>query len=557
MASASHSCELADNIHKCPLSNKSSFRYNWKRPQPAICVTKLKEEEVPHVTVVRPVKGLEPRLYECLAASLRQTYPTSKIDTVFCVSSRSDPAFPILERLCRDFKHVNVRILVEEEDPLLLKDKNALGPNPKIRNMSRAYREARGDIVWILDCNVWAGKGVCGRLVDLLCGYTDSEQGTKRKNKFVHQTPVAVDMDAQSMTADERKQLLGGRSAQNLNSTDIAASTSSDPRNHSNSALRKILQRGGGRLDEAFLSSSHAKFYNAINTVAIAPCIIGKSTMFRRSQLDYITSSNPERAAGIDFFSDNICEDHLIGDALWKQPQAFEQGSYCPAPGEEKVSWGKHAMLFGDFCFQPISHTPVMAYMDRRIRWLRVRKFTVTLATFVEPGTESILCSLYGAYALTTLPFFERIGIPRTWLSFLVIWLVNMSIWCTVDYIQYLLLHSAKTVEIDAATPDFVLPQRSAQAYHQAESLQPLLGDKTPKKPSLLDGARRNFREFFFAWLGREVSALPIWVIAFWGGVTVEWRGRKFWVGLDMKVHEILPKEASEAEGVKAAASKN
>jgi ceramide glucosyltransferase len=462
---------------------------------------------------------------------------------VFCVSERSDPAFPILERLCRDFKDVNVRILVEEEDPLVVKDRNALGPNPKIRNMSRAYREARGDIVWILDCNVWAGKGVCGRLVDLLCGYKDGQQGKKQKYKFVHQTPVAVDMDAQGMTVDERKELLGGRPAEDLDATDIAASTSSGPRNHSNSLLRRILQRGGGRLDEAFLSSAHAKFYNAINTVAIAPCIIGKSTMFRRSQLNFITSTNPERAPGIDFFSDNICEDHLIGDALWKQPQAFEKSGYKPAPGAENVSWGKHAMLFGDFCFQPISHTPVLAYMDRRIRWLRVRKFTVTLATFVEPGTESILCSIYGAYALTTLPFFQNIGIPPTWLAFALIWLVNMTLWCSIDYIQYLLLHCAKTVEIDANTPDFILPQRSAAAYHQAASLQPLLGDKTPKEPSLLDGARRSIPEFLLAWIGREVSALPIWVVAFWGGVTVEWRGRKFWVGLDMKVHEILPKE--------------
>jgi ceramide glucosyltransferase len=531
--------DCSDTTHDC-LSDTRRFRYNWKQPQPAICITKHKEEELPHVTVIRPVKGLEPRLYECLAASLRQTYPKSKIDTVFCVSSRSDLAFPILERLCRDFRDANVRILVEEEDPMLLKDKNALGPNPKIRNMSRAYREARGDIVWILDCNVWAGKGVCGRLVDLLCGYKDGEQGKKTKYKFVHQTPVAVDMDAQGMTVDERKQLLGERPAEATDSTGLASSTSSNPRNHSNSLFRRVMQRGGGRLDEAFLSSAHAKFYNAINTVAVAPCIIGKSTMFRRSQLNYITSSNPDRAPGIDFFSDNICEDHLIGDALWKQKQAFEKPGAIPNP---KVSWGKHAMLFGDFCFQPISHTPVMAYMDRRIRWLRVRKFTVTLATFVEPGTESILCSLYGAFALTTLPFFQRIGIPPTWLVFLVIWLINMTLWCTVDYIQYLLLHSAKTVEIDADTPDFILPQRSAQAYHQAESLKPLLGSKTPKEPTLLDGARRTFREFFFAWLGREVSALPIWIIAFWGGVTVEWRGRKFWVGLDMKVHEILEPE--------------
>jgi ceramide glucosyltransferase len=532
------------------VSNARRFRYNWKQPQPAICITKHKEEELPHVTVIRPVKGLEPRLYECLAASLRQTYPKSKIDTVFCVSSRTDPAFPILQRLCRDFRDANVRILVEEEDPLLLKDKNALGPNPKIRNMSRAYREARGDIVWILDCNVWAGKGVCGRLVDLLCGYKDGENGKKIKYKFVHQTPVAVDMDAQGMTVDERKQLLGGRPAEDTDATDVAATTSSGPRTHSNSLFRRVMQRGGGRLDEAFLSSAHAKFYNAINTVAVAPCIIGKSTMFRRSQLNYITSSNPARAPGIDFFSDNICEDHLIGDALWKQKQAFEKPGAIP---QKNVSWGKHAMLFGDFCFQPISHTPVMAYMDRRIRWLRVRKFTVTLATFVEPGTESILCSLYGAFALTTLPFFQRIGIPPTWLAFFAIWLINMTLWCTVDYIQYLLLHSAKTVEIDADTPDFILPQRSAQAYHQAESLKPLLGDKTPKEPTLLDGARRNFREFFFAWLGREVSALPIWIIAFWGGVTVEWRGRKFWVGLDMKVHEILePEEKKEKKKIPA-----
>ena len=43
------------------------------------------------------------------------------------------------------------------------------------------------------------------------------------------------------------------------------------------------------------------------------------------------------------------------------------------------------------------------------------------------------------------------------------------------------------------------------------------------------------------AWVGREaLSALPIWCWAFWGGTSLEWRGRKFWVGMDMKVHEII-----------------
>lgn len=423
---------------------------------------------------------------------------------------------------------------MEDEDPLLRKDKDALGPNPKIRNMSRAYREAKGDIVWILDCNVWVGKGVCGRMVDLLCGY-----GGKTKYKFVHQTPLTVDLDSQSLSQEERKQLLGG-GEHAVDALDIAASTSSDPRNHSRGRFRRLLQRGGGRLDEAFMSSAHAKFYNAINTVAVAPCVMGKSTMFRRSHLNYVTNTNPNRAAGIDFFSDNICEDHLIGDALWKKAQAFEEPGYHPEPGEQVEKWGKHAMLFGDFCFQPISHTSVAACIHRRLRWLRVRKFTVTAATFVEPGTESIVCSLYGAYALTSLPFFNRLGISSSLSSFFLIWLMSMAAWCLVDYTQYLLLHSAKTVELDQHTPDFVLPQRSHRAYHQASSLQPLLGSGTPRQPSLLDGARRSFSEWFWAWIGREISALPIWVWAFYGGVTVEWRGRKFWVGLDMRVHEIL-----------------
>jgi ceramide glucosyltransferase len=110
-----------------------------------------------------------------------------------------------------------------------------------------------------------------------------------------------------------------------------------------------------------------------------------------------------------------------------------------------------------------------------------------------------------------------------------------------MDWVQYMLLHSARTVELDSNTPDFVLPQRSAHGQAYSPSREPLIG-KRQLKPSLLDGRRRTFRQFFFAWFARELTALPIWLWAFYGGVTVEWRGRRFWVGLDMKVHEIKDK---------------
>jgi ceramide glucosyltransferase len=168
-----------------------------------------------------------------------------------------------------------------------------------------------------------------------------------------------------------------------------------------------------------------------------------------------------------------------------------------------------------------MANMSVAEYWRRRVRWLRVRKYTVTLATFVEPGTESFLCSLYGAFAVTTLPFFEsRFGVPPTWTAFAIFWLCSVSTWCFIDRTLYLLLHSGRSIETDDNTPAFAQPPQ--------------------------DGRRRSFTDWLFAWIGREALALPIWIWAVYGGARVEWRGREFWVGMDMKVHELMKNKSSE-----------
>ncbi|KAL1851262.1 Ceramide glucosyltransferase [Paecilomyces lecythidis] len=464
--------------------------------------------EAPHITVIRPVKGLEPRLYECLASTFRQDYPSDKLTVYFCVATRADPAVPILEQVLTDFPHADARLFVEDEDPLLNgegSDPYDLGPNPKIRNMSRAYREARGDIVWIIDCNVWVGKGVCGRMVDRLCGFGS---GNGYKYKFVHHVPIVVDVDEDNGLGPERQPLLRPQNK----------GTTADSGRHGSSCFSPLLQTGGGRLEELFMSSSHAKMYTAINTVLIAPCIVGKSNMFRRSHLDYLTapsSTDPHRRnPGIDYFSDNICEDHLIGDLLWKKQIREEK--------EVGERWGKHGIVFGDFAFQPVANMSVKAYIARRVRWLRVRKFTVLLATLVEPGTESLLCSVYGAFGITTslAPYCVRNGYDfcshlTSWSAFFALWVFSVVMWAAIDWTQYLKLHSAQTVEVDENTPSFV---------------------RARPKGAL---ARRHFLHWLAAWIGREALALPIWIWAFYGGVTVVWRDRVFRVGLDMKVREI------------------
>ena len=478
-------------------------------------------QRVPHVTIVRPVKGIEPYLYECLAATFNQTYPRGKLTIYFCVSSRHDPAFPTLERLITDFQDFDVKILVEAEDPNLSgRDGRIgnLGPNPKIRNMSRAYREAKGDILWIIDCNVWVSSSVAGRMVDLLCGFTTTAPG--RKYKFVHQLPLVVDVSSTASAVP-------------------SSSLSSGPK------VPMIpmfpIDNVGGLVDELFLSTSHAKFYTAIATVAIAPCTVGKSNMFRRSHLNALitaTSTSPyntnpgEQHQGIDFFSDNICEDHLIGDLLWRSPVPQYVEKMAETEGRDpehtsanapkaKVTWSNHALLPphpSSLCTQPIANTSLSSYIDRRTRWLRVRKFTVPMATLVEPGTESLLCSAYGAWGLTTLPWCHTtLGIPQTWLTFVTIYLTSIIIWATIDrYVSSMLLYGGTS---------------------QAE--RPSFGRTT--------GRRRSLKEWILAWLGREILAFPIWAWAFFGGVTVVWRGRRFWVGMDMRVHEIEEGEEGDA----------
>lgn len=443
----------------------------------------LPKGEIPHVTVIRPVKGWEDGLYECLAASFRQNYPRDKMTVYLCVASADDPAYPYLERLVREFPGFDAQILIEEQDPLLHgphgKADN-LGPNPKVRNISRAYREAKGDIIWIVDANVWIPEGVAGRMVDKLCGFR-SDGRRARPFKFVHQLPLVVDIPP-------------------------AAPPPSALRSWSWSWSSPSC---GGRLDEMFMSTTHAKFYSAINTVGVAPCILGKSNMFRKSHLDTFTdpaqnpllaSSAGVRGRGIDFFSSYICEDHLIGELLWR--------SYLPG-------FSNHGLVFGDPAIQPMSLMSVSDYVARRVRWLRVRKWTVMLATLVEPGVESLLCCGYFSFAVTTLPWFRQL-LPRTWSAMAAVWLCSVTIWMLLDRLVSSLLLQCRSVDVDENTPSY------ARGVGRPGGV--------PARP---------FAAWLRAWIGREALALPIWTWAVLLGTTVVWRGKKFSVRMDMRVVEI------------------
>lgn len=447
------------------------------------------------------MKGLEPNLYECIASTFRLDYPRQKLSIRLCVADKEDPAFPLLTKIVAEFPGFDAQVLVEEEDSYLHGASGHvanLGPNPKIRNISRAYREAKSDIVWIADSNVWVQSGCLARMVDKLTGLRADGKHAK-PFKFVHMLPLVTETEDLWEASPERRGLL-------------ASSKAGAVKDKEGSLWDRVMRCGGGRLDEMFMATTHAKFYSAINTVGVAPCVVGKSNMFRKSHLDVLTdpARNPSLPGksglvGLDYFSNYICEDHLIGDTFWK----------ADLPG-----FDNHAMVSGDLAIQPTAGFAVQSYIGRRVRWLRARKWTVLLATLVEPGVESLLCCAHSAFALTTIPWaHEALGIPQTWAAMGTIWAASVSLWMFGDWCTYNKLHAGHSIELDEHTPRFAR------------------GTANP------GGApRRSFLAWLPAWVGRELLALPIWTWAVLLGSTVTWRGQTFRVLMDMSVVDVEEK---------------
>jgi len=100
-------------------------------------------KEVPAVSLLKPVRGLDPNAYENFASFCRQDYPEFEI--LFAVNDPEDPIVPIVRKLIADFPERSVRLIVVEE---------RLGPNIKVSNLCRLVREARHDLLIVTDSDV-------------------------------------------------------------------------------------------------------------------------------------------------------------------------------------------------------------------------------------------------------------------------------------------------------------------------------------------------------------------------------------------------------------------
>jgi ceramide glucosyltransferase len=115
----------------------------WRcRPRPAARRANV-PAEVPPVSIVRPVCGLDNFLEETLRTSFELDYP--RYELIFCVASTRDPAITVVQQLIAAHPHCRARLLVGDD---------CVSQNPKLNNCVKGWRAAEHGWIIMADSNV-------------------------------------------------------------------------------------------------------------------------------------------------------------------------------------------------------------------------------------------------------------------------------------------------------------------------------------------------------------------------------------------------------------------
>ena len=120
----------------CAYSGWDFFRRRRREDAPT-------SEWTPAVTILKPLKGLDPQLYDNLSTFCRQQYPCFQI--VFGVAERQDPAVAVVWALQREHPALDIELII---------DGRLYGTNDKVSNLINMYRRAKHDVLVLSDGDI-------------------------------------------------------------------------------------------------------------------------------------------------------------------------------------------------------------------------------------------------------------------------------------------------------------------------------------------------------------------------------------------------------------------
>ncbi|WVQ83528.1 hypothetical protein IAT38_005669 [Cryptococcus sp. DSM 104549] len=402
-------------------------RIRYNHPVLPSRLASLPPSSVPGITIIRPLCGLDQNLYNTLESVMKLDYP--KFEVIFALQDEKDEALPVVTMVMEKYPEVDARVII---------DGQKVGVNPKVNNLMAPFAAAQYDLLWVLDSTISVVPGTLGRSVEAFLSNPTAYSSTNDPES----SPLL------SISDDVRKAPSAGEVGL-VHQVPVAVC---------------YQKTWGSLIEQAYLNTTHAKMYLAINATAIDSCVVGKSNLYSRTNISHLTTPSPSLRAlpsppsGLAGYSPFLAEDNMLALGLWHQLKL------------------KHAMT-PDVALDFLGALSVRDYINRRVRWIRVRKRMTLPATLLEPLTESIISGLYGAWAIKRL-----LGA-----NLFPVFLVHMVAWLMVD------LSVRRSLETNVKGV----------------------------------GPPGSLAVFLVAWAAREALALPIWMLAMLSSDVV-WRGQKY-----------------------------
>jgi ceramide glucosyltransferase len=103
----------------------------------------LKEGQLPPISILKPLKGVDPGMWESFCSHCEQDYPEFQI--IFGVSDPDDPAIEVVERLQAKYPERQID---------LIRCHRILGTNVKVSNLVQMLPAARHEILLVSDSDI-------------------------------------------------------------------------------------------------------------------------------------------------------------------------------------------------------------------------------------------------------------------------------------------------------------------------------------------------------------------------------------------------------------------